>query len=356
MDLSSQTLLSLTDLSSLDLLAQLPGANGTPPSLDLGKGVRWLGVEWIGLNAENGRKLLITVVFVVVVSLIAWSLSWLTSRTLGSFRHRKPAFWLRQAISLISAAILIMGVLSIWFDDPTRLATAFGLVAAGLAFALQRVVTSVAGYFVILRGSIFDIGDRIAMGGVRGDVIALGFTQTTIMEMGQPPGVKAEPPEVWVRSRQYTGRIVSVPNAKIFDEAVYNYSREFPYIWEEVSLPISYTADRERAERILQGVIERHCPPMDLSPEDLAELKRRYPVDAANTNSEVYYRLTDNWLELTARFVTHEYGVRKLKDAISRDLIRELDAAGIGIASATFEIVGLPKLNVKVDAPPGTAA
>jgi small-conductance mechanosensitive channel len=69
-----------------------------------------------------------------------------------------------------------------------------GLVTAGLAFALQKVVTAVAGYLVILRGRTFNLGDRITMGGVRGDVIALGFIQTTIMEMGQPPPVQnAEP-------------------------------------------------------------------------------------------------------------------------------------------------------------------
>jgi small-conductance mechanosensitive channel len=90
--------------------------------------------------------------------------------------------------------ILAVGLVSIWFDDPARLATALGLVTAGLAFALQRVVTAVAGYIVILRGKTFSVGDRIVMGGVRGDVIALTFTQTTIMEMGQPPPVQnAEP-------------------------------------------------------------------------------------------------------------------------------------------------------------------
>jgi small-conductance mechanosensitive channel len=61
-----------------------------------------------------------------------------------------------------------MGLVSIWFDDPTRLTTALGLVTAGLAFALQRVVTAVAGYLIILRGKTFNIGDRISMGGVRG--------------------------------------------------------------------------------------------------------------------------------------------------------------------------------------------
>ena len=100
---------------------------------------------------------------------------------------------------------------------------------------MQRVITAVAGYFVILRGKTFNVGDRIVMGGVRGDVIDFSFMQTRIMEMGQPPKVERNTdPAMWVRSRQFTGRIVTVTNDKIFDEPVYNYTREFPYIWEEI--------------------------------------------------------------------------------------------------------------------------
>jgi small-conductance mechanosensitive channel len=86
------------------------------------------------------------------------------------------------------------------------------------------------------------------MGGVRGDVIALSFMQTTILEMGQPPPVQSDSPAMWVRSRQYTGRIVTVSNSKVFDEPVYNYTREFPFIWDEIVLPIRYQDDRARIE------------------------------------------------------------------------------------------------------------
>ena len=73
-----------------------------------------------------------------------------------------------------------------------------------------------AGYFIILRGKSFKVGDRIVMGGVRGDVIAVSFMQTTIMEMGQPPGEQADAPSLWVAGRQYTGRIVTITNDKVF--------------------------------------------------------------------------------------------------------------------------------------------
>src|SRR5205807_6397666 len=119
-------------------------------------------------------------------------------------------------------------------DTPPRLTTRAGLPTARLAFALQKVLTSFAGYVLILRGRTFTVGDRIPMGGVRGDVIALGFMQTTIMEMGQPPSVQSADPAMWVKSRQFTGRLVTVTNSKIFDEPVYNYTRDFPFIWEEM--------------------------------------------------------------------------------------------------------------------------
>ena len=249
-----------------------------------------------------------------------------------------------------------MGLVSVWFDDPTRLTTALGLVTAGLAFALQKVVTSVAGYFVILRGQTFNVGDRITMGGVRGDVIALGFIQTTIMEMGQPPAVQNADPAMWVHSRQYTGRIVTVSNAKIFDEPVYNYTRDFPYIWEEMTLPITYTADRDRAERILLEVAGRHtvADRRDRARPRCWRWSGATSSGGPTMTPKVYFRLTDNWLELTVRFIARDHGIRELKDAMSREILAALDDAGIGIASATFEVVGLPPL--RLERAPGPTA
>lgn len=314
------------------------------------RSVELLGIKLVGFNVENGSKLLFTVVFILVLFLLTRALRALAGFVLRGRGNERIAFWTRQAIHITTAALLLLGILSIWFDDPTRLATALGLVTAGLAFALQKVVTAVAGYFVILRGKNFNVGDRITMGGVRGDVIGLGFIQTTIMEMGQPPPVQGADPAMWVKSREYTGRIVTVSNDKIFDQPVYNYTRDFPYIWEELSLPITYTADRRRAENILLEVATRHTVPISSMSEDaLREMQRRYFVKPAEMKPKVYYRLTDNWLELTVRFIVKEHGTRVVKDAMSRDILLALDEAGIGVASATFDIVGLPPLRIRND-------
>src|SRR3954469_22058185 len=148
------------------------------------------GIKFVGLSPENGRKLLLTIAFIIAVILLRWLLRGVARLFVrGSAEARRGRFWTQQGISILSALLMIVGIASIWLDDPRRLTTAAGLVTAGLAFALQKVITALAGYFVILRGKIFTVGDRITMGGVRGDVIALGFLQTTIMEMGQPAPV-----------------------------------------------------------------------------------------------------------------------------------------------------------------------
>ncbi len=313
--------------------------------------VEILGVKLVGVTAENGMKLLFSVGFVLLTLLLASGLRWLTGRLLRGRRDVRVAFWTRQAIHLITTVLLLLGLVSVWFDDPTRLTTALGLVTAGLAFALQKVVTSAAGYVVILRGRTFNVGDRITMGGVRGDVIALGFIQTTIMEMGQPPAVQTADPAMWVHSRQYTGRVVTVSNSRIFDEPVYNYTRDFPYIWEEISLPIAYNADRSRAETILLDVANRHTVPIgEMGEASLQEMERRYFIRRASMIPKVYYRLTDNWLELTVRFIARDHGVRELKDVLSREILDALDEAGIGFASSTLEIVGLPPLHLERNA------
>jgi len=308
--------------------------------------VQVLGVKLIGFDGRNGRKALFSVFFLVLIWLLGRLLKWLFSRK--DHREERRAFWIRQGISITVAVLNFLILVSIWFDDPARLATAFGLVTAGLAFALQRVVTAFAGYILILRGKTFNVGDRITMGGIRGDVVDLTFLQTVIMEMGQPPEVQSADPAMWVQARQYSGRIVTVTNAKIFDEPVYNYTRDFPFLWEEIHIPIPYKADRTRAEQILLDSVRANTQPIiELGEQAIAELQRRYFVARSGLEPKVYLRLTDNWIELSIRFIVADHDIRTVKDRISRQILTDFEAAGIEIASATFDVVGMPPLQVE---------
>ncbi|MDQ2865192.1 MAG: mechanosensitive ion channel family protein [Candidatus Eremiobacteraeota bacterium] len=305
------------------------------------------GIKLIGVNAQVGEKLLFTVGLFIVVAILRWMLQQFARRLFSGHGQTRTRFWTRQAVNLSTALLFLVVLLSVWFDNPSNLGIAVGLVTAGLAFALQKVILSLAGYIVILRGNTFNVGDRIAMGGVRGDVIALDFLFTTIMEIGQLPSVRAYASTTWVMGRQYTGRLVSVANGQIFDEPVFNYSRDFPYIWDEIHVPIAYADDRTRAEQILLDAAARHTQSVQqLGRAAVDMMLRRYAIPIEDLEPRVFYRITDNWLELALRFVAHDRNIRDLKDAMSRDILREFDKAGIGIASATYDIVGFPPLRL----------
>jgi small-conductance mechanosensitive channel len=319
--------------------------------------VELFGVQLLGFNAVTGHKLLLTVVFLLALVAVRLIASALLGRLRGSGRLERLRFWTRQAVNLLIAVATVLGLVSIWFDDPGKLTTAVGLVTAGLAFALQKVVTSLAGYFVILRGRNFTVGDRITMGGVRGDVIALGFFQTTIMEMGQPPPVQSADPAMWIQSRQFTGRIVTVANSRIFDEAIYNYTRDFPFIWEEMRVPIAYRDDPAKVEPILLEAARKHAVDTTRLPGDMLEkLSSEYGIESVDFVPAVYFRLTDNWIEMTVRFIVPDHGVRKVKDAMAREILAKLKEAGIGIASTTIELSGIPTIRVLPGDTRGVAA
>ncbi len=313
--------------------------------------MEFYGIRLVGINAENGQKLLLTILLIVCIYLIKKSISFIIQKFFNAQENLTLRFWSRQGLNLLSAVVIVLTVLSVWLDNPARLATGLGLVTAGLAFALQKVVTSFAGYLMIMRGNTFSVGERITMGGIRGDVIELNFLQTTIMEMGQPPSVQGADPAMWVRGRQFTGRIVTVTNDKVFENPVYNYTRDFPFIWEEITIPIKYNADRRQAEEILIQSVNKYVEDVhEMSLPLRKNLEGKYGVKTDDLIPKVYFRLTDNWIELAVRFLGPEHGVRDIKDLISRSIISDFDKHKMEIASATFEIVGLPKLQIVPEA------
>jgi small-conductance mechanosensitive channel len=317
------------------------GIAGTNQALEI------FGIKLVGVDIVNGKKLLITIAFIGLALICSSAAKKVVRSLYGGNRGSRFEFWARQAIKFFAAIVIVIGIASVWFDDPTRLTSALGLISAGLAFALQKVVSAFAGYFIILRGKMFNVGDRITMGGVRGDVIALDFKKTTLMEMGQPPPVQSSEPAMWVKSRQFTGRVVSVSNSKIFDEPVYNYTRDFPFIWEEIAIPVTYQADRKTAEAILLRVAnERTEKFFAAGTAALGKMQSQFYMRGAGVEPRVYYRITDNWLELSLRFLVKDHEIRELKDKMYRDILDGFDEAGIGIASATYDIVGFPPVRM----------
>jgi small-conductance mechanosensitive channel len=320
----------------------------------------WLGVAPIqvadsaavalGIGTGSvGKRFLLSVALIVGTVALSAVLRTAAVRIFGTHERDGPRFWTEQLVSLAALVTIVAGIVAIWFDDPSRLTGAAGLAAAGLAVALQRVITSFAGYLIILRGNLFSVGDRIVMGEARGDVIALGFMQTTVMEMGQSGPEEPAAPAVWVAGRQYTGRIVRITNDKIFDAPIYNYTRDFPYVWDEFHIPIHHEGQRNIAERILLEVAKKHTDPIaEQAKPAIERLRRKFflPGDI-DTGPTLFCRITDNWIEMSVRFISHEPGVRALKDAMFRDILTRFEQDKIAIASTSTEVSFTSPLRVE---------
>ena len=72
------------------------------------------------------------------------------------------------------------------------------------------------------------------------------------------------------------------------------------------------------------------------------QMRRSYPIPPTDLEPRVFVRATDNWIELSARFVVPVRSARGAKDEISRRVIDGLQAAGIEVASATSTVTVRP--------------
>jgi small-conductance mechanosensitive channel len=296
-------------------------------------------------------KILITIGLIVGIVIVSGVLRAGIGRVLRRAGADRARFWTVQALHILAAAAIAFVILDIWLRRGPQLTAVVGWIAAGLAIALQRVVTAFAAYVIVLRGNIYTVGDRITIGGVRGDVVALGFMQTTVMEMGQAPGERGDDPSMWVHARQYSGRLVRVTNDKIFDKPIYNYTRDFPFLWDELTVPIPYGKDYRHVEQLLLHAAHRHAGQfVEEGARTLRAVQGKYFLrEEPSTEPRVYVRLTDNWLEMSLRFLTRDHDIRGIKDAMSREILAGLDAAHIEVASSTSAIVEFPPVKVQLE-------
>lgn len=242
------------------------------------------------------------------------------------------AYYLRKIAHYAVLVVVLVAMVVLWRPFAGRIGVVLGLAAAGVAFAMQEVIGALAGWVSILSSRQFGVGDRIQMAGVRGDVLDITPLRTKLLEIGSSSQGGS-----WVRARQYTGRIVSVSNKAVFHEPVYNSSAAFDYLWEEMTLPVPYREDWKLAERILREEAERASASAGAR-RAMEQMRRRYPVGRTDTEPRVFVRATDNWVELSARFVVPVRDARRVKDAMTRRVLDRFGEAGLTVASATQEV------------------
>ena len=296
----------------------------------------------IYLNLENWltsptlSKLIETVLGVLII-LIIFSL--LRSFLVRNIQDTDARYRTRKALSLVSYILILIFVASTFSDSLGKLTIVLGAIGAGVAFALQEVIGSFAGWIAISLGQFYKPGNRVQLGGIMGDVIDIGFLRTTLMECGD-----------WVKADLYNGRIVRIANSYVFKEPVFNYSADFPFLWDEITIPVKYGSDRKLTTEILYRVVNDLF--RDYIPQAQREWKRmvrKYLIEDAQIEPMVTLIANDNWMEYNLRYVVDYKYRRGKKSELFNRILDEIEKTEgrVVLASATFELVGAPALDVK---------
>ncbi len=278
------------------------------------------------------RKLILTALIMLAQSGLRRLFLWFVLRSVSD--DSPHIYGLRKAAGYGTNLLAVLLLFSIWVERLGDLSVALGILAAGMAFALQEIIGSFAGWLTIISGRPLSVGDRIETGGIRGDVVDVGILRTTLMEIGN-----------WLHGDHNTGRIVTVSNAFIFKEPLYNYSSYLNFVWDEILLPVTYESDWQQAIEIMTRVVQSSSAYQELLPqaiEQRRQARRKLAVKITSLEPRVFVKLTDNWIELGIVYPVNPDVRRSFRSQVSQEILTQFDQANITIASQTVSIVQFP--------------
>ena len=293
--------------------------------------------EWL-FDANLGRLVATILGLAVIVAVIRAAQKALSRR----IEDTDTRYRVRKAIGFSGYVLAFLFLAALFSDKLGGLTVAFGVAGAGIAFALQEVIASIAGWLALTFSNFYHPGDRVQLGGIKGDVIDIGVLRTTLMEVGQ-----------WVDGDLYNGRIVRVANSFVFKEPVFNYSGDFPFLWDEIRIPIRFGSARAEARAIILQVADRVVGEYARSSADAWKgMVRKYRIEDASVAPMLTLVATDNWLQYTLRYVVDYRRRRGVQDALFNGIMDLVDASHgrVQLASATFELVAAPPISVQTGA------
>ena len=253
-------------------------------------------------------------------------------------KESKTRYSLRKVISILSLATFALAFASIWIVEAQNILIAFGLVGAGVAISIQDIFKNFLGGIMIVINGIYSVGDRIEINQKFGDVIDIGLLYTTLMETRE-----------WVSGDQVTGRLTIIPNGVVLNGTIQNYTREFDFIWDEITIPITYDSDWSEANALILEVVSKETKQIsENAAKRIVAIEGKYYFTKRSFEPAIFLTLTDNWISFSIRYMTEVRQRRALHHKLSRMILAEIEKhEKINIASATLNITDFPPVKLR---------
>ncbi len=295
---------------------------------------------WIGNNYyphEYLEKAFYTAIALTIIHIIFKFI--LDQQISKKISERKAKYAFKKITSLFYIGTFIIALVGIWSGGSQEITVAFGLVTAGIAFALQDLIKNLAGGLVIYLNKLYGVGDRIEINSKTGDVIDVGILYTTLLETRE-----------WMSGDLPTGRLTTIPNGFVISNPVNNYTKDHNYIWDEISLPIDYKSDwKFTSDTILEIVNQETLQTAKEASESITKMGEKYYLGEARTQPVIHFSLTDSQVTYKVRYPVEVRHRGIVKHKISNKILEAIknNPEKIMIATSLLDIVGFPDINVK---------
>jgi len=263
------------------------------------------------------QRLLLGAVMIVVVLALSRALDVFV---IANVEDSASRYNIKRIARLIFALLIALIVISILFANWYTAVVSIGLVSIILGFALQTPVTSFIAWIYILIRTPYRVGDRIRIGDATGDVIDVGYIDTTLWEFGGD----------YLSTDHPSGRLIKFPNSHVLSTAVYNYSWPlFPYIWNEIKFYVAYESDLEFVAETMRRIAEEEIGEAMLERvRTFRSLLSETPVDQLEVREHpaVLFRVSNNtWLEAIVRYLVEPKRAGRVKSKLIEKMLRALN-------------------------------
>jgi small-conductance mechanosensitive channel len=272
--------------------------------------------EIFGTYLELLKKIALAGFFAFLILTIA---TWVEQIVAKQSHIKSTRYNLIKLIKLVSVAFIGLVGVSVFFQNWYTAAVSLGLISLLVGFALQTPITSLIGWLYIVIRAPYHIGDRIQLQEFTGDVVEIGYLDTTLWEFAGD----------YLTNDLPSGRLIRFPNSLVLQSAVFNYSWvKFPYIWNEIPFHIAYESDLPFVENTLREVTKTVLgPEMAERVRELKELIEKTPIDELEIKEYpfVCFRVNSNtWLEVIVTYLVHPKQATSVRSQILKQVVAAL--------------------------------